>query len=198
VADVDARTVKVLREKTGAGMMDCKTALRESDGDLEKAELWLREKGLSDAKKRSARAASEGQVHAYIHHDGRTGVLVEMNCETDFVARTTEFLDLIHDVALHIAAAAPDYVSREDVPEELAAKERQFLEGRAKASGKPEQVIAKIVEGQMKSFYEQHCLLDQPFVRDDKRTVGEMVSEVSAKVGENVRIRRFSCFKVGR
>jgi elongation factor Ts len=183
---------------TGAGMMDCKTALTESEGDLDKAKDWLRSKGLADVRKRSARKASEGQIHAYIHPGGKVGVLVDVSCETDFVAKNELFQELIHDIALHISFANPDYISRDDVPEEVVAKEREFVEKQARDEGKPDNIVPKIVEGRMNAFYKDRCLLDQVFIRDDKTTIGDLVSTAAAKLGENIQVRRFSRFEVGK
>jgi len=198
MADVDAKTVKALRDATGAGMMDCKKALTETEGDVEKAKDWLREKGLADVKKRSGRSASEGQIHTYLHPGNKVGVMVEVNCETDFVARTAEFQELIHDIALHIAFANPDYISRDEVPKEVVAKETAFFERQAADSGKPANIIPKIVEGQINAFFKGICLLDQPFVRDDKQTVGDLVTAAGAKLGEKVDVRRFTRYEVGK
>jgi elongation factor Ts len=197
VADVNANLVKELREKTGAGMMDCKKALAESGGDFEKAEDLLRKKGLSAAAKKSARAATEGAVASYIHMGGKIGVLVEVNCETDFVARTEAFQNLVKEVAMHIAAADPKWVRREDVSPEAIEKEKSIYRAQMENSGKPANVLDKIIEGKLGSFYSQFVLLDQPFVRDDKMTVSQLVAEASAKTGENITIGRFTRFRVG-
>jgi elongation factor Ts len=196
--EITAQDVKKLRDETGVGMMDAKGALTEAGGDMERAREILREKGLAKREKLSGRSATEGQVHAYIHPGAKIGVLVEISCETDFVARLEEFQELIHDVALHISFANPEYVSREEVPEEVVAKEKSFLEKQAAESGKPENVIPKIVEGQINAFYKSICLLDQPFIREDKKTIGELVHDLAVKVGENVQVRRFVRFEVGK
>ncbi len=198
MADITASMVKELREKTGAGMMDCKKALAECDGDMDKALSFLREKGLAQAEKRAGRQTAEGIIDAYIHMGGRIGVLVEVNCETDFVARNDEFKEFAHDVALHVAASNPEYVHPEDVPEDVLAEERRVLEAQAKEEGKPEQIIPKIVEGRMGKFYERVCLLEQPFVKDPDRKVAEVLKEKIALIGENIRISRFVRFEVGQ
>jgi len=198
VADITASMVKELREKTGAGMMDCKKALAECDGDMDKALSFLREKGLAQAEKRAGRQTAEGIIDAYIHMGGRIGVLVEVNCETDFVARNDEFKEFAHDVALHVAASSPEYVHPEDVPEDVLAEERRVLEAQAKEEGKPEHIIPKIVEGRMGKFYERVCLLEQPFVKDPDRKVAEVLKEKIALIGENIRISRFVRFEVGQ
>ena len=198
MADITASMVKELREKTGAGMMDCKKALAECDGDMDKALSFLREKGLAQAEKRAGRQTAEGIIDAYIHMGGRIGVLVEVNCETDFVARNDEFKEFAHDVALHVAASNPEYVHPEDVPEDVLAEERRVLEAQAKEEGKPEHIIPKIVEGRMGKFYERVCLLEQPFVKDPDRKVAEVLKEKIALIGENIRISRFVRFEVGQ
>ena len=189
--------VKALREATGAGMMDCKRALEEAGGDAARAVQILRERGLASAKKRAGRTASEGRVEAYIHHNGRYGVLVEVNCETDFVANTDEFRRLARDVALHVASANPRWLLRDDVPEEALEEERRIYEAQAREQGKPDRVIERIVEGKLQAFFKENVLLDQPFVRDDSKTIGELVDEVSGKVGEKVAVRRFARFALG-
>ena len=196
--DITAAMVKALREATGAGMMDCKRALIEADGDAERATQLLREKGLASQAKRAGRSANQGLIDAYIHFNNTVGVLVEVNCETDFVANTDDFGQLVKDIALHIASpSAPSYVSREDVPKDVADAERLIYEAQAKELGKPENVIPNIVEGKMKAFYEQTVLLDQPFVKDDSKTIQQLLDEVGAKVGENVTVRRFARFRLG-
>jgi elongation factor Ts len=189
--------VKELREKTGAGMMDCKKALAEAGGDFAKAEDVLRKKGLSAAAKKSSRAATEGAVASYIHMGGKIGVLVEVNCETDFVARTEGFQTLVKDVAMQIAAVAPQWVRREDVPPEVVAKEIEIAKAQMRDQKKPEAILEKIAQGKVEKFYEQACLLDQPFVKDDKKKVKDVVTEAIAKIGENIQIRRFSRFVLG-
>ena len=198
MAEVTAQMVKELRERTGAGMMDCKNALNDCKGEMEAAVDALRKKGLAAAAKKAGRVTAEGAVGSYIHGGGKIGVLVEVNCETDFVARTAEFQELIHDIALHIAFANPDYISRDEVPKEVVAKETAFFERQAADSGKPANIIPKIVEGQINAFFKGICLLDQPFVRDDKQTVGDLVTAAGAKLGEKVDVRRFTRYDVGK
>jgi elongation factor Ts len=194
---VTPQMVKELRERTGAGMMDCKNALLESKGDMEAAIDVLRKKGLASAAKKAGRVAAEGAVGSYVHGGGKIGVLVEVNCETDFVARTDEFQELVKDIAMHIAAAAPQYVRREEVTEEILARERAVQRERTLAEGKPEKVVDKIVEGRMEKFYAETVLLEQPFIKDPDKTVGDLVTEKVAKIGENIQVRRFSRFKLG-
>jgi elongation factor Ts len=194
---ISAKDVSALRNRTGAGMMDCKKALQETGGDVDKAVELLRAKGIAKAERRAGRSAGEGTIGSYIHHDGRLGVLVEVDCETDFVARTEDFQNLAKELALHVASANPIAVSAEEVPADLVAKERAIFEAQAKESGKPQAVWPKIVEGRIKKFYQEQVLLEQPFVRDDKITVADLVKRVAAKVGENVVVRRFVRFKVG-
>ena len=196
--NISAAQVKELREATGAGMMDCKKALQENQGDLEKATEWLRQKGLASVGKRAGREANEGRVESYIHFNARVGVLVEVNSETDFVANTDEFKQLAKDVALHIASANPRWLSREDVPEDVIEAERRVYEGKAREQGRPEDKLPMIVEGQFKAFYKDNVLLDQLFVKDDKRTVSQLVDEVSAKVGEKLQVRRYARFELGK
>jgi elongation factor Ts len=201
MAEITAAAVKALREKTGAGMMECKNALVEAGGNEERAIEILRERGLASAKKREGRIAAEGIVGSYIHMGGKVGVLVELNCETDFVARGEEFQQLVKDLAMHIAAAEPRYVSREEVPAEVLDKERDIARKQAqndpKMANKPEQVIEKIVEGRVNKFYEETVLVDQPFVKAPEKTVGELVTEKVAKTGERIAIRRFTRYKMG-
>jgi len=197
VKEVSAKQVAELRARTGAGMMDCKRALQEAGGDLEKAVDVLRKKGAAKADTRAGREASEGLIEAYIHFNGRVGVLVEVNCETDFVARTEDFKQLVRDVALHIASAKPLAVRVEDLPAELVARERKIYEAQAAEEKKPDAVKAKIVEGRLKKFFEEAALLEQKFVKDDTRTVGDLVKAVVARTGENIRIRRFARFELG-
>lgn len=194
---IPAALVKELREKTGAGMMDCKKALAEANGDMERAIEILREKGLAAAAKKSGRVAAEGIVDAYIHMGGKIGVLVEVNCETDFVARTEEFRAFVHDVAMQIAAANPQYLSREDVPQEVIEKEREILKAQALNEGKPEKIIEKIVEGRLEKFYKDNCLLEQAFIRDPDVTITDLLKEKIAKIGENITIRRFVRYEMG-
>jgi elongation factor Ts len=194
---VTAQMVKELRERTGAGMMDCKAALAEANGDMEKAVDVLRKKGLAAAAKRAGRVAAEGAVGSYIHAGGKIGVLVEVNCETDFVAKTEQFQQLVRDVAMHVAAAEPRFVRREEVTADVLERERAIYGEQAAASGKPANVIEKIVEGKMEKFYSEHCLLEQPFVKNPDQTVGEMVTEAVVRIGENIQVRRFTRFKLG-
>ncbi|HET8723050.1 MAG TPA: translation elongation factor Ts [Anaeromyxobacteraceae bacterium] len=197
MAEISANAVKELREKTGAGMMDCKKALAESGGDFAKAEEFLRKKGLASAAKKAGRAATEGAVGQYVHMGGKIGVLVEVNCETDFAARNEAFQALVKDVAMHVAAAAPQYVRREEVPAEVVAKELEIAKGQAREQKKPEAIIEKIAQGKVDKFYKEVCLLEQPFVKDDKKTVEDVVKDAIAKIGENIQVRRFARFVLG-
>ncbi|NLX03309.1 MAG: translation elongation factor Ts [Syntrophomonadaceae bacterium] len=190
--------VKELRERTGAGMMDCKKALVAADGDIEKAIDELRTKGLASAAKKASRVASEGAVTSYIHAGGRIGVLVEVNCETDFVGKTAEFKQLAYDIAMQIAASNPDYVSREDVPEQVITHEKEVLKAQALEEGKPEKVIDKMVEGRLEKFYKERCLLEQPFIKDPDKTVQELIHEHVARIGENINVRRFARYELGQ
>jgi elongation factor Ts len=187
--------VKELREKTGAGIMDCKRALAETGGDLEKAVVWLRERGIAQAAKRAGRLASEGSIGSYIHAGGKLGVLVEVNCESDFVAKTPEFQQLVKEIAMQVAAANPRYVSREDVAPEVIGQERQIYA--AQSADKPEAVVRKIVEGKLEKFYRDICLNEQAWVRDPNRTIGDLLGEYVAKLGEKIEIRRFVRFQLG-
>ncbi len=195
--EITAKQVMELREATGAGIMDSKKALQESEGDVDKAVRLLREKGLAGAQKKMGRVASEGIVDSYIHLNNRIGVLLEVNCETDFVARNETFRSLVHDIAMHIAAARPLYVSEEDIPQEVLEVERDINRTRALKEGKPEKVVDKIVDGRMKKFYEEVCLLNQPFIRDQEMTVEELIREAIAAVGENIIVRRFARYQIG-
>ena len=195
---VTAEMVKELRERTGAGMMDCKKALVATDGDIEKAVDELRTKGLASAAKKASRVASEGAVTSYIHAGGRIGVLVEVNCETDFVGKTAEFKQLAYDIAMQIAASNPDYVSREDVPEQVIAHEKEVLRAQALEEGKPEKVIDKMVEGRLDKFYKERCLLEQQFIKDPDKTVQQLIHEHVAKIGENINVRRFARYELGQ
>src|SRR5213594_428791 len=197
VKEIPTKLVAELRARTGAGMMDCKSALQECGGDLDKAVDILRKKGAAKAEKRAGREASEGWIGSYIHHDGSVAVLVELNSETDFVARTDDFKALAKEIAVHVAATKPLAVRFEDLPPELVQRERQVYEAQVAEQKKPEQIRAKIVDGMLKKFYEERVLLEQKFVKDDKRTVGELVKELSAKTGEKIAVRRFSRLKVG-
>lgn len=194
---ITAAMVKELREKTGAGMLDCKKALEEAGGDLDKAVTILREKGLSAAAKKAGRAATEGAVESYIHGGGKIGVLVEVNCETDFVGKNEDFRAFVRDIAMHIAASNPQYVSREDVPADVIEKEKEILRAQALNEGKPEHVVEKMVEGRINKFFEEACLLEQSFVKDPDKTVAQLVSEKIATIGENITIRRFARFELG-
>ncbi|WP_406678405.1 translation elongation factor Ts [Moorella sp. ACPs] len=194
---ISAADVKELRNRTGAGMMDCKKALEESGGDMEQAIEYLRKKGLATAAKRAGKIASEGLVHAYIHGGGRIGVLIEVNCETDFVAKTDAFKELVHDLAMQVAASRPEYIAREDVPEEVLAKEKEILRAQALNEGKPEKVIDRIVAGRLEKFFQDNCLLEQPFIKDMDRTVQDLINEAVAKLGEKIVVRRFVRYEVG-
>src|SRR6266852_4492062 len=195
--EIPAKLVKELRERTGAGFSDCRAALVEANCNIEKAIEILRKKGQAAAAKKAQREASEGLVGSYIHAGGKIGVLVEVNCESDFVARTEAFQHLCHDIAMHIAALDPKYVRREDVTSEMLEKEREIYKAQALASGKPENIVDKIVAGKMEKFYEENCLYEQHFIKDEGTTIGEMVSSAIAKLGENISIKRFARFKVG-
>jgi len=194
---ITAQMVKELRERTGAGMMDCKAALAEAGGDLEKAIDTLRKKGLAAAAKKAGRVAADGMVGSYIHAGGKIGVLVEVNCETDFVARTEGFQELVKDVAMHVAAAEPRFVRREEVSADVLERERAIYREQAAATGKPANVVEKIVEGKLEKFFAESCLLEQPFVKNPDVTVGQMVTEAVARIGENIQVRRFVRFKLG-
>src|SRR6266436_6692227 len=194
---IPAQLVKELRERTNAGFSDCRAALVEAGGDIEKAIAVLRKKGQAAAAKKAQREASEGLVGSYIHAGGKIGVLVEINCESDFVARTEAFQQLTHDIAMHIAALDPRYVRREDVTPEMLEKEREIYKAQALATGKPENVVERIVNGKMEKFYEENCLYEQHFIKDESVTIGEMITQAIAKLGENISIRRFARFKVG-
>lgn len=197
MAEISAGMVKELREMTGAGMMDCKKALVACEGDMDKAVVYLREKGLAKAAKRSEREASEGVVDSYIHGGGRIGVLIEVNCETDFVARNEQFRTLVHELAMQVAAANPSYVRREEVPADVIAKEEQILLAQAVNEGKPEHIAAKIVAGRMEKFFQESCLMEQPFIRDQDKTVQDVVNDYIALIGENIMVRRFCRFAIG-
>ncbi|MFQ5928251.1 MAG: translation elongation factor Ts [Acidobacteriota bacterium] len=194
---ITAQQVKELRDQTGAGMMECKKALAEAEGDFEKAITILRERGLAAAEKRAARETREGIIGQYIHAGGKLGVLVEVNCETDFVARTEDFQELVRDIAMQIAAANPSYVQREDVPQEEVEKEREIYRKQALAAGKPEKVVDRIVEGKLNKYYSEVCLYEQPFIKDPELTVEELIKSKIAILKENVSTRRFARFKVG-
>jgi len=194
--EITAEMVKELREKTGAGMMDCKKALTESEGDFAKAEEWLRKKGITGAAKKAGRTAAEGLIGSYVHN-GKIGALVEVNCETDFVARNEDFQALVRDLALHIAAANPTYARREEVPPGVLDSEKEIERTKLREQKKPEAMIDKILSGKMEKYFETVCLVDQPFVKDDKKKVHEVVTEAIAKIGENISIRRFTRYQVG-
>ncbi|MEW5953544.1 MAG: translation elongation factor Ts [Bacillota bacterium] len=197
MAEITAGLVKELRERTGAGMMDCKKALAETGGDIEKAVDFLREKGLAAAAKKAGRVTAEGLVDSYIHGVGRIGVLVEVNCETDFVAKTDEFRSLVRDIAMQIAASKPEYVRREDVPEEVIAREKAVLSAQAANEGKPANIIEKMVVGRLEKFYKEACLLEQPYIKDPDQTVGQLLTEKISKIGENISVRRFTRYELG-
>jgi elongation factor Ts len=197
MANINAAQVKELREKTGAPMMDCKNALTESKGDMEQAVVLLRKKGMATAAKKAARVTSEGMVGHYIHAGGKIGVLVEVNCESDFVARTDDFQTLVKDIAMHIAAADPKYVRKEDVTAEDFDREKDIYRSQAAATGKPANVVEKIVEGKMGKFYEEVCLYEQPFIKEQTISVGQLIASKVGKLGENISVKRFARFKVG-
>ncbi len=194
---ISAADVKALRDKTGAGMMDCKKALVETDGDLEKAIVYLREKGAAIAEKKGGRATNDGIIETYVHAGAKLGVMVEINCETDFVAKTDDFKKMARDIAMQIAAANPTAVSREEIPEELVAREREIYTQQAKNEGKPEKIIDRYVDGKMNKFYQESVLMEQSFVKDPKKTIKEMMTETIAKLGENMTVRRFVRFQLG-
>ena len=197
MATISAALVKELREKTGAGIMDCKQALSESGADVGAAIDFLRKKGLATAKKRAGRAATEGTVQSYIHMGGKIGVLVEINCETDFVAKTDDFREFAKNIAMHIAATNPVGITPEDVPEDIIQKEKEIYRAQALETGKPENIVDKIAEGKLKRFYKESCLLEQPYVRDPDITVADLINDVIAKIGENITIRRFARYQIG-
>jgi elongation factor Ts len=195
--EISAAQVKQLRDQTGAGMMECKAALTEANGNMEEAVTLLRKRGLAQAAKRTGRATGQGAIGSYIHMGGKIGVLVEVNCETDFVARTDDFNNLVKDVAMHIAAASPRWVKREEVPAADVEKEKAIYRAQMEKEGKPANVMEKIIEGKLGSFYSQFVLLDQPYIRDDKMSVSQLVAQASAKTGENIQVSRFVRFRVG-
>jgi len=201
MSNVTPAAIKTLRVKTGAGMMECKAALTEAEGSEEKAIEILRKRGLASASKKEGRVAAEGLVNAYIHAGGKIGVLLEVNCQTDFVARTEEFRAFVHDLAMHITAAEPRFTNKEDVPAEVQEKEREIALEQArldpKNAGKPQQVLDKIIEGRLNKFFQETCLMEQPFVKDQNVTVGELVAQMVAKTGENIKVRRFTRYKMG-
>jgi elongation factor Ts len=195
--EISASLIKELREKTGVGIMDCKKALKECDGDIEKSVEYLRKKGIATAKKRGGRATSQGQIQSYIHAGGKIGVLVEVNCETDFSAKTDDFTDFVKDIAMQIAATAPIAINRESVSEDVMEKEKDIYATQARESGKPEKIIDKIVEGKMKKFFSESCLMEQAYVKNPDITVQDLLNELMAKTGENIVISRFSHFQLG-
>jgi elongation factor Ts len=195
--NISANQVKELREKTGAPMMDCKQALTEAKGDLEQAVILLRKRGVSVAAKKATRVTSEGSVASYIHAGGKIGVLLEVNCESDFVARTEDFKGMVHDIAMHIAASDPKFIRKEDVTPEAYEREKDIYRAQAAATGKPPQVVEKILEGKMSKFYEEVCLYDQPFIKDQTISIGQLIASKIGKLGENIAVRRFARFKVG-
>ena len=194
---ITAAQVKELREATGVGMMECKKALTETNGDMEKAMEWLRKKGIASAEKKSGRVAAEGVVEAYIHMGGKIGVMVEVNCETDFVAKTPEFKAFVRDIAMHIAAANPAYLNREEVPAVILDKEREILRAQALNEGKPEKIVDRMVEGRVEKYYKDNCLVDQPFVKDPNMTIAQYVTQRVQMTGENIKIRRFVRYEMG-
>ena len=195
--EISANLVKELREKTGAGMMDCKKALTEAGGDFEKAVDFLRKRGIASAAKKAGRATKEGSVSSYIHGEGRVGVLLEVNCETDFVARTEQFKNFTRDISMHIAAAMPTYVNPDEIPAEIIAKEKEIAIAQLQASGKPAAMLEKIAEGKIKKFYEENCLNNQAFVKDPNKTISQFTQETIAILGENISVRRFARFVLG-
>jgi elongation factor Ts len=197
MAEITASLVKQLRERTGAGMMECKSALVEAKGDLNEGEIVLRKRGIAAAHKKSSRVTKQGLIGTYIHHGGQLGVMVEINCESDFVARTEIFQELVHDIAMHIAAADPRFIRKEDVTADVIEKEKDIHKARALAEGKPEKMLDKITEGRMSKFFEEICLLEQPFVKEATLTIGQLIKTHIAKLGENIGVARFVRFKVG-
>jgi elongation factor Ts len=197
MAEITAALVKDLRDRTGAGMMECKKALVATNGDIGEAEVWLRKHGIAAAAKKASRVTRQGLIGSYIHAGGQLGVLVEVNCESDFVARTDDFIELVHDLAMHIAAADPKYLRREEVPPEVLEKEKEIARERARNEGKPDKILDRIVEGRLSKFYEEVCLLEQPFVKEATLTIEQLVKTKIAKLGENIAVARFIRFKVG-
>jgi elongation factor Ts len=197
MSEVSPATVRELRERTGAGMMDCKRALTEVNGDVERALVYLRERGLAAAAKKAGRSAAEGTVGSYIHAGGKIGVLVELNCETDFVARTDDFQNLVKELAMQVAAANPRYVRREDVSTEVVEQERNIYRAQAAGTGKPAQVVEKIIDGKMEKFFADACLLEQPYIKDPDKNVGQLITDSIARLGENLVVRRFARFQLG-
>ncbi len=197
MAEITAQLVKELRERTGAGMMECKSALTEARGDLGEAEVVLRKRGIASAAKKASRATKQGIIGSYIHPGSQLGVLVEVNCESDFVARTDDFQQLVHDIAMQVAAADPQFIRKEDVTPEVLEKERDIQRARALGEGKPEKMVDKIVEGRLSKFYEEICLYEQPFIKDNTLTIGQLIATKIAKIGENISVSRFCRFKLG-
>ncbi len=197
MAEITSQLVKQLRDMTGAGMMECKKALEEAKGDLDGAQVVLRKRGLASAAKKSARSTRQGVIGTYVHPGAQLGVMVEVNCESDFVARTGDFQELVHDLAMQVAAADPKFVRKEDVTEEALRQERDIQRARALAEGKPEKIVDKVVEGRLAKFYEEVCLLEQPFIKDNSQTVKEVIQQKIAKLGENITVARFVRFKIG-
>ena len=197
MAEISAQMVKELRAKSGAGIMDCKQALKECDADIEKAMDFLRKKGLATAKKRAGRDVSEGRIESYIHMGGKIGVLVEVNCETDFVAKNEDFIDFCKNVAMHIAATGPEAIVPDDLPKDVCDRERKIYEDQVREMGKPENIIGKIVDGKMEKFYKDSCLLTQPYVKDPKLSIQDVINELVAKIGENIVVKKFSRFQIG-
>jgi elongation factor Ts len=197
MAEISAALVKQLRERTGAGMMECKNALVEANGDLEKAEVILRKKGIASASKKASRSTKQGVIGSYIHAGHQIGVLIEVNCESDFVARTDDFQHLVHDIAMQVAAADPQWVRKEDVTHDALEREKDIQRARALGEGKPEKMVDKIVEGRMQKYYEEVCLYEQPFVKENSMTVSDLIKSKIAKLGENISVARFARFKVG-
>jgi elongation factor Ts len=197
MAEITAQLVKQLRERTGAGMMECKNALIEAKGDLAEGEIVLRKRGITSASKKASRTTKQGLIGTYIHHGGQLGVLVEVNCESDFVARTDDFQELVHDIAMHVAAADPQFIRKEDVTPAALEKEKDIQRARALAEGKPEKIVDKIIEGRLAKFYEEICLYEQPFVKENTLTIDQLIKTKIAKLGENIVVSRFVRFKVG-
>ncbi len=197
MADITAAMVKELRDQTGSGMMDCKRALAETDGDVSKALDYLRKKGLAKAQKRAGRATSEGVIYSYIHAGAKLGVLVEINCESDFVAKTDDFIEFAKNIAMHIAATNPAGLNPEDIPKEIVDRERDIYRSQALEQGKPENIVDKIVEGQVQKFYKDSCLMSQPYIKEPKKTIAEITTEAIGKIGENIQIKRFARFQLG-
>jgi elongation factor Ts len=197
MAEITAQLVKQLRERTGAGMMECKNALIEAKGDLAEGEIVLRKRGITSASKKASRTTKQGLIGTYIHHGGQLGVLVEINCESDFVARTDDFQELVHDIAMHVAAADPQFIRKEDVTAAALEREKDIQRARALAEGKPEKIVDKIIEGRLAKFYEEICLYEQPFVKENTLTIDQLIKTKIAKLGENIVVSRFVRFKVG-